>query len=325
VSQHRVRTSRGLFSIERQVFDPQLGLATRAQLRRHGVTQAQIHVALAQGRWLRGTPGVYALPNWPPDPNRRLLAACLVTNGVASHASAAWLWGLLKCEPEPLVVSVHHGQSPSNRVRPRSPGAATDIFNPLPIAVHRSRDLSETLISHRRGVPATNPLRSLVDMAGQAPPSLLDEALDVALATGLVTVEGLEAEANRLKRPGRIGPPQLLMCLDRRGFVGAPSPSVLESRTLRLLNGGGIGVVRCETAVNGGQYRLDIQLEHDVFVEVDGYSYHWSPEQKRHDDARHNDLRLLGFKVLVYGWQDIVHHPRRVLAEIRKAQALTMG
>jgi hypothetical protein len=26
----------------------------------------------------------------------------------------------------------------------------------------------------------------------------------------------------------------------------------------------------------------------NLFVELDGYAYHWSPEQKRHDDARRN-------------------------------------
>jgi very-short-patch-repair endonuclease len=325
MSTQRARNSRDLLTVERQVFNLQLGLATRTQLRKRGVTQAQIHVALAQGRWARAAPGVYALPNWPADHARRLLAACLVTTGVASHASAAWLWGLLKYEPDRLIVSVRSGQSPSGRVRSPTPGGAVNSFSPLPIVVHRSRDLSGSAISLRRGVPSTNPLRSLVDMAGAAPPALLDEAVDVALATGLVTVEGLTAEATRLKRRGRTGPAQLLTCLERRGFVGAPSPSVLESRALRLLNHARVDVARCETVVNGGQFRLDIELEGQVFVEVDGHSYHWSPEQKRRDDARHNALRLLGFKILVYGWQDIAHQPRRVLAEIRKAQAMMTG
>ena len=40
-----------------------------------------------------------------------------------------------------------------------------------------------------------------------------------------------------------------------------------------------------------------------MFVEVDGYAYHWSPEQKRYDDARRNKLWLRGFTVLVYDWQ----------------------
>ncbi len=207
MSPHKVRNPNDLLSVEEKVFSPQLGLATSAQLRTRGITQAQIHVALAQGRWIRGAPGVYALPNWPADPARRLLAACLVSGGVASHASAAWLWGLLRYEPDPLVVSVHHGQSPTGKVRSPTAGRTTNIFSPLSMVVHRSRDLLDAAISLRRGVPTTNPLRSLVDMAGDVPPALLDEAVDVALATGLVTIEGLKAEATRLKRPGRRAPP----------------------------------------------------------------------------------------------------------------------
>ncbi len=43
-------------------------------------------------------------------------------------------------------------------------------------------------------------------MAADATPALLDEAVDAALATRLVSVEALVAEAARLKRKGRKGP-----------------------------------------------------------------------------------------------------------------------
>lgn len=107
-------------------------------------------------------------------------------------------------------------------------------------------------------------------------------------------------------------------CLKRRGFVGAPSSSVLESRALRLLARAGIKVLACEVVADENRYRLDMQLEGRLFVELDGYAYHWNPEQKRHDDARRNRLRLLGFAILVYDWHTVVNEPRRVVAEIRK-------
>ena len=156
-------------------------------------------------------------------------------------------------------------------------------------------------------------------MAADATPALLDEAVDAALATRLVSVEALrggggQAEALRDAE----GRHELTRCLKRRGFVGAPSSSVLESRALRLLARAGIKVVACEVVVDENRYRLDIQLEGQLFVELDGYAYHWSPEQKRHDDARRNRLRLLGFAILVYDWQSVVNEPRRVVAEIRK-------
>jgi hypothetical protein len=247
-----------------------------------------------------------------------------MTNGVASHTSAAWLWALLKDEPDHISVSVDARQTPTvpsgKEQRPRA-GARSAIFHALPIVVHRSRDLTNGCLSNWRGVPTTNPLRTLVDMAGDAPPALVDEALDTALSRRLVTVEALTAEATRLKRPGRRGPAQLLKGLADRGFAGAPSPSVLESRTLRLLAAAHINVESCEVVVQELGFRLDIQLTGQLFVEVDGYAYHWSPEQKRHDDARRNKLRLLGFTVLVYDWRTVVHDPGRLVTEIRKAVA----
>ena len=80
----------------------------------------------------------------------------------------------------------------------------------------------------------------------------------------------------------------------------------------------GIKVLACEVVADENRYRLDMQLEGRLFVELDGYAYHWNPEQKRHDDARRNRLRLLGFAILVYDWHAVVNEPRRVVAEIRK-------
>ncbi len=188
--------------------------------------------------------------------------------------------------------------------------------------VHRSCDLSSTSISHRQGIPTTNPLRTLVDLAGSAQPALLDEAIDAGLAVRLVTVEGLLAEAGRLARHGRSGPKQLTERLEKRGFAGAPAPSVLESRALRLLAASRVKVEKCEVVVEGTGYRLDVQLEGGLFVELDGYTYHWSPDQKRYDDARRNKLRILGFEILVYDWQTVTSQGRRMVEEIRMALAM---
>ena len=262
---------------------------------------------------------MYALPSWPDSPKRRLLATCLATGGVASHASAAWIWGLLDEAPVPPVVSVNHGRNPT-RPRHGSPKTIADGSpEPYRIVVHRSRDLRAGSISERNGVPTTNPLRSLVDLAGTIEPAALDDAIDVALAKRLVSVESLLAEARRRKRSGRQGPAQLVAHLERRRFVGAPAPSVLESRALRLLADAGIKVVNCETVVHKGRFRLDMELEHQVFVEVDGYAYHWSPEQKRNDDARRNQLRVLGAEILVYDWRAVMEGTGGILVREVKA------
>ena len=303
---------------ERSIFRAQMGLATRVQLLARGVTEPQLRVALAQRRWLRAARGLYALPSWPKSPKRSLLAACLATGGVASHASAAWVWSLLEEPPVPPVVSVAHRRhltTPTSGGE-TSPGCFPELRQ---LVVHRSRDLRPASISERNGIPTTNPLRSLVDLAATAEPAILDDAIDLALARRLVSVESLLAEAGRRKHQGRRGPTQLIAHLERRRFVGAPAPSVLESRALRLLADAGITVLRCETEADHGRYRLDIELEHDVFLEFDGYAYHWSPEQKRKDDARRNRLRLLGYEILVYDWRGVMEGRGGVLVSEAKA------
>ena len=198
-----------------------------------------------------------------------------------------------------MTVSVRHGQKPAVPSRP-SRRSVTGPLDLSSLVVHHSRDLSPECTSIRRTVPTTNPLRTLVDLAAAFDADVVDEAVDAALATRLVTVDALLAEAERLKHPGRRGPARLIERLDNRRFVGAPAPSVLESRILRVLAGGNIKVNQCEVVVREGRYRLDLQVGPQLFVEVDGFAYHWGPEQKHRDDLRRNDLRLHGFDILVY-------------------------
>jgi hypothetical protein len=87
----------------------------------------------------------------------------------------------------------------------------------------------------------------------------------------------------------------------------------------RALPSGRVGLAQtlgaCARAQRGDR------LERQLFVEVDGYAYHWSPEQKRYDDARRNRLRLLGVNVLVYDWQAVVKGPTMLVAEVRQVLA----
>ena len=319
-----------------QVFASHDGLARREDLLAAGVSAGEIRAAIRRREWLVVRRGLYGLANWAGSPKRDLMAACLATGGVASHASAAWLWELLERAPDGPTVTVARGQRPLREGKAVATGTAGAVGTARPYAlgleglgrratVHYSTDLAETSISYWQGVPTTNPLRTLVDLAGEAPGDVIDSGLDRALAKGLVTVEGLVAEAERLGRPGRRGPRQLRRALARRGFLGAPAASVLESRLLRLFEANGINVVATEVGTNDGRYRIDVEVEGEVFVEVDGYAFHWSPEQKERDEARRNALRLEGYTVLVYGWRAVTKERRRVIEEVLAARSLSLS
>jgi very-short-patch-repair endonuclease len=284
----------------------QEGVISHTQALGAGMTPRQVDLVVAAGAWQRLHNGVYRLAGTPATPYGQLLAACLArARAVASHESAAWLWDLVPRPPPVPTLSV-----------PRSAGHRL-----AGAVVRQAADLPAARTVTWRRIPCTNPPRTLVDVAAVVPPRLLDDAVDRALAARLVTVEGLLAEVARLARRGRPGVGVLRAALDRRGLAGAPHPSVLESRLLRLLDRGGIRPAAVEVRVDGadGRYRLDVALSSKVALEVDGYRYHAGPEAMGADLQRHNDLRLQGWVVLRFTWVDVVRDGDRVLAQVRQA------
>lgn len=287
-------------------FRDQHGAASTSELRALGVTAAFQRGRVKAGDWDVPAPGVVRVVGSPRTPEQALMIAVLACGmtAAASHQSAAWMWGLLP-PPERHAVTVHRNMSK----RPRG------------MTIHRLSD--PPAISLRNGIPCTNPLRTLVDLAATSDGPTLDDAVDRALARKLVTIEGLEAEIGRLARPGRRGVGVLRTALSRRGMVSGPAPSVLESRVLRLLRRGGIEPAGREVVAGpDGRYRIDVTLEETVAMEVDGQAYHGSPEQRAHDERRRNEIRLSGIFLLVYDWVAVTRDGRRVLAECRQAVAL---
>jgi very-short-patch-repair endonuclease len=289
-------------------FRNQHGLITRQELRLLGVTASEERRRRAAGEWEVAGPGVLRLAGSPRTPEQGLLAACLAcgATAVASHRSAAWMWGLLDQPPDrPAVTVARTGRTRVRRVE-----------------VHRPVDYPAHVVVVRR-VPCTNPLRTLVDLAAVTPSGVLDSAVDRALAKRLLTVGAIDAELRRLARQGRAGVGTLRASLRRRGLIGAPHPSVLESRTLRLLRQHGIEPLACEVKMGpDGRYRVDVLVAPRVVMEVDGFAYHSDPEQVAEDKRRRTRLRLEGIVVLDYTWRDITFDFRRVARECLAARGL---
>jgi hypothetical protein len=275
-----------------RLFRDQHGLVLRDQLLRGGFTRRQIEDRLAGGDWQRLHPGVYRSVLWPVSFEQRLLAACFSagSGSVASHASAAWLWGLLADLPPRPSITI------PVRAHPRLRG----------VELHRLSDLDPGRVSYRRGIPCTDPLRALVDLAATSKQATVARAVDQALSTRLVSGQALAAELERRAARGRRGVRPLRDHLTERGIIGAPRASVLEREAMQLLRRWGIPVAGHEIKAGpDGRYRLDFMLVPPVAMEVDGYTHPWSPEAKAHDEARRNRLRLDGIFLLVYTWLDV--------------------
>jgi hypothetical protein len=274
-----------------------------------GASDAYVRAKVITGEWEEVYRGVYRDAASPKTDHQTLRAACALTApvGVASHESAAWLWGMTDRPPARPVVTVpyphHHGIRASA------------------VVAHRSRDLDAASVREWRSIPTTDSLRTLVDLAAVVTPQRLASAVDRALAKKLVSIPSLLVELNRLGRRGRPGAGVLRRLLKDRGFIGVPHPSVLESKMRRLFDQFGLPAPDCEFATGPeGEYRLDFAYPALMLaIEVDGYVWHFSPEHQQRDNSRRNALRRQGWQIYVYSWKEVVQEPARVAAEIAAA------
>ena len=132
----------------------QLGLITHDQATQL-VTYRTIERLLDRGQWEQVHRGVYRIAGYPVTYEQRVLAACqgAGADAVASHRSAAQIWGLL--DEEPSVVEIAVPRPVQHR-----------LGN---VIVHRSTDLERADTTVRHGIPVTDPMRTLVDLAAVAP------------------------------------------------------------------------------------------------------------------------------------------------------------
>ena len=283
----------------------QCGLITRAEARHLGMSDDQIRWRLRSGQWDEVYKGVFGSATIDVTPEQRLLAAVLAAGAgaIASFESAAWLWGLRDRPPERPTITVQAER------RPRVRG----------VVVHRSSDLGPDDVHYCRGVRCASPMRAIVDLAPLVDEDELDAMVDRLLASKRGTVATLEGEISRRSGRGKRGARILDRSLRRRALIGAPAPSVLESKADRLFRSAGIRPLGSEVKTGDGWYRVDYVVACNVIVEVSGYAYHWSPEQHRRDEQRRNRLTLAGNVVLVYTWRDIADASLRVIEEVSEA------
>lgn len=280
----------------------QHGAFTRAQARAAGISDRAIDGAVARREWRLLRRGVYAAAPSPDTDQQRLMAVVLAAGegALASHLSAAWLWGLHA--DLQLAVTVPLGRAP------RLAG----------VMVHRR---ATPVASRRQAIPVTNPLRTVLDL-GSLGAGPVEQAIDRGLASQLFTIVAVEAELERLAGRGRNGVRAVRAALDRRLAAEQRTPSVLESRFGRLVRAAGLPRPAAEYPVLEGAYRLDFAWpEVRVAVEVDGYRHHSSWGDFQHDRRRQNDLVLAGWTVLRFTWDDVCHRPAVVAGAVGSALA----
>ena len=281
----------------------QYSLAHRTQALDLGMTPRQLHARLEAGILVPVHRGVYRLAGAPTSPEQALLAASLAAGGVASHRSAAVLWGLRAVEAATPEITLVRTACPTLRS----------------VIVHRTGRLDDVDVSRVRRVPVTAPARTLLDLGAVAGRAVVESALEDALMRRLVTLELLRRTLDRLGGPGRSGAGVLRELVDERDPATAPTQSVLEDRLLDELRRAGLPEPVRQYDVAG--VRLDFAYpERGLGIEADSRIWHGGRSDVQRNSDKANLLVAHGWRVLHFTWADVRH--RRVAGPVAAELAL---
>ena len=247
-------------------------------------SRREVDAALRAGEIVKDSHGRYALPI--ADKGAR---AASRLSGTLSFRSAALFWGWeLKTVPEEPDVTVRH-----NRV--------VDESRRDGVALHRA-DLRPEEIE---GIVTTRE-RTLVDCLRGLP---FDDALavaDSALRHRAITKRGLIELMAGLRGPGSR---QARRVAEHATHLAAnPFESVLRAIALDVA---GLDLeAQVVIADASGRGRADlVDRERRVVVEAESFSFHARRGDLRRDCRRYTKLVLLGWRVLRFAWEDVMHHP----------------
>lgn len=230
------------------------------------------------GRLERVHRGVYAAGHEPLTWHGRCMAAVLAARpAVASHFSAAWLWGLLRSRPGTIHVTV-----PSPRRAKR------------PFAVHFA-DLPARDRGTIEGIPVTSLARTFLDSAADPRFDRLERMLERSEELRLFDLGAVDELLERtVGHPGR-GPLRRALAIYRDD--PAFTRSRLEKRFLTLVRKAGLPPPAMNFNVAGCE--LDAYWERERFVvELDVYETHGSHAAFERDRRRQEELLLIGVEMI---------------------------
>jgi len=297
-----------------------LDLLTAAAARRHGLV-CRVDLAAAgrsRSSWYRAHrsgllvpvhAGVSRLASVAPSPAQAIHAAVLATGGLASHLSAAWLWGAEVRGFDPVDVTVAR--------RERSPRL-------VGVRIHRPVDLADLRAMSRAGIATTSPLRTALDLGAVCPATTVAAVVEHLVVHRYVSLRMLRAGLDRHRRRGRSGLGALRLVLDGWALADKPPDSTLEVAMARLLRDHRLprAVFHHVVVVDGRRFELDFGLvRHRIALEVDGWAYHASRQAFEADRQRDAYLAGAGWVVLRFTWRQIRFEPGWVADQIRAVVA----
>ncbi|MBA3906828.1 MAG: type IV toxin-antitoxin system AbiEi family antitoxin domain-containing protein [Pseudonocardiales bacterium] len=287
------------------------GVFTRRQALTCGYPPSEVRLLLKAGLWVQLRQGIYVdhlLYDVAAPAERAVLdiAAARLTVGaptVGSHASAATAYGLPLLSSSPVTLS--------SRLGCRR-GALSD-----PIDVIAAPIVADHLWS-LRGVPVTNPARTLVDLADSLPLADAVVAMDDALRRRLVTPDEVKEVAMTL------GARQILPVLNA---ADPRSESPLESLSRVALALEGIEAPELQHVLRDlcGRFlgRVDFWWpRYRVVGEADGMLKYDSPDALRAEKRRQEAIEQARYRVVRWTWHEMRTAPALVAERLRFAFSL---
>ncbi len=230
--------------------------------------------------------------------------AAAAVGGTISHLSAALHhgWKVVAAPPRPTVTV------PRNR----------RLADGLPDMELHWADLAP----HGIDGTVTRPAQTVLDCSRAYEPRVGLAVADSALRSGLVTQPELAAAAASAPRTGRRR--ALWVAEHATALAANPFESALRSTALEVP-----GLEVSAQGWVGRAGRADLVDERLLIaIEADSWEHHGTREGFRRDVRRYAEFALLGWVVVRFLWEDVMHQPERVrrhLAEVAEVRARQLG
>jgi hypothetical protein len=276
----------------------QHGVVSRAGLLGLGFSEKGIRHRVRKGRLHPIWPGVYAVGRRELSREGWWMAAVLASGAGAglSHRSAGALWGIAGERGRLIDVTVCRSRAPRNRG----------------IRAHCRQSSFRTRFGSHLGIPLTQPVQTLIDLATELPRNRLERAVNEADKLDLIDPDALRDALE--DHAGERGVRRLRTLLDRPTF--RLSDRELEVLFRPIAASAGLPVPETKVHVNG--FEVDFFWpELGLVVETDGFRYHRTAATQSRDALRDQTHTAAGLTTLRFSHHQVKYEPdrvRRVLA-----------
>jgi hypothetical protein len=288
----------------------QHGLVTHEQASAAGLTHHQVRHLVDRGHWQRRGVGLFAAGGAPHTWEQDVMAACLVSGGVASHECAARLLDLGRPAFGDAGVSITLAHGGSRR-RALAMGAT----------VHTTRHLTPADRARVRGIPVTTAARMVVDLLGRVP----GEALFALADDVMWRLRDRDAVRQAWERVagGRHRDRLAQVLLPWEPGPGPGSPKEMSVARVLILHGLPRPVRQYPVVVPGREHPRYLDLAYPdvrVAMEYDGRRDH-GPRRWSSDAAREEELDRIGWVRIPAGRRDLVEpHATAYCEVVRQAR-----